>query len=470
MSRTEKYYYFNRSIISNYIDIENLGENEKPMYVNSNEMADSVAAILPKSKWITKLKKGFCKGLTFLKRTCFMKTMKPNGIPIKLKDFYTNLKTILAHTIDIFFYYLDVVKDAVVLYLFYGGLGDEKDNFREQLLLGLLVTTILPIVINGLYIAFYHSCFIFKEESTRWYHRAVCIFLFPLLPGFIIFRKNEISTDIETLIELTVSKCKKRETSMTSLTKEIQQVHSYLAKKKLLENLTLEIKTVEISLENTIQSSLQLVFAFLTLSKTQAEPPFTVFAGGQEKQLLYLSSAWAILKHALVCIKAEVGQKYVKLASKVLLGVKGLLFSTARIIAIVVFFTPLLGLFDVLAHWKREQIPFSQSYFPNNTFPYTIGADLSYLNFNLIERGNFSMQKRPDASLYSGNRNMWILFLGFVYCAGLIFLFVLKMWSSTKFNKEVKNGKLSKPIIHIFGMMNMSLLYSDFDEENKVYF
>ena len=85
--------------------------------------------------------------------------------------------------------------------------------------------------------------------------------------------------DMQTVIEKTITKCKNSKFLATSLAKEIQQVHSNLAKKTFLENLVLEMKALDISLENTIQSSLQLVFAFLILSTTQAEPPLSVFAG-----------------------------------------------------------------------------------------------------------------------------------------------------------------------------------------------
>ena len=463
-----------------------MGENERFMYDDSDEMKNVIDAVLPKNKCISKARKCFFGCLNYLKHAffCYLKAIgellkkrcrsngEPSWISLQVKNFVSKaLPNYITHSKDILFYYLDVLKDSIVLYEFYRALEDPTkiQDFRVQLLLALVATTLLPLVINGLYIVTYHSRVIFNETEICWYHRIVGLLLFPFLPGIIIYRKNEIDLDMNTVFEETIAKCKNSKFQASSLAKEIQQVHSNLAKKKFLENLVLEMKALEISLENTIQSSIQLVFAFLILSTTQAEPPLTVFAGETEKHWLYISSVWAILIHALVCVKAEVGQKYVKLVSKVLIGVKGLLFSTTRIMAIVTFLTPIMGLFDILAHWKREQVPFEEKVFPRN-FPYTVGTTLLYKDFTEIERGNYTDYnvKLPVPSLYSGDRNLWILFLGLVHCAGLIFLIFVKMCTSAKFNFEVRNGKLTKPILHIFGMLNMSLLYSDFEEETKV--
>ena len=46
-----------------------------------------------------------------------------------------------------------------------------------------------------------------------------------------------------------------------------------------------------------------------------------------------------------------------------LLVFTGALFSTLRkVLSIVVFFTPSMGLFSLLHHWQAEQIPFTSSF------------------------------------------------------------------------------------------------------------
>ena len=54
----------------------------------------------------------------------------------------------------------------------------------------------------------------------------------------------------------------------------------------------------------------------------------------------------------------QVHKGFFPLASEISVWIWGLFGALRRILAMVSFFIPFLGLFDVLQHWKAEQLPF----------------------------------------------------------------------------------------------------------------
>ena len=54
----------------------------------------------------------------------------------------------------------------------------------------------------------------------------------------------------------------------------------------------------------------------------------------------------------------QIHKGFFPLASEITVWTWGLLGALRRILAMVSFFIPFLGLLDVLQHWKAEQIPF----------------------------------------------------------------------------------------------------------------
>ena len=54
----------------------------------------------------------------------------------------------------------------------------------------------------------------------------------------------------------------------------------------------------------------------------------------------------------------QVHKGFFPLASEITVWFWGLFGTLRRILAMVTYFIPFLGLFDVLHHWKAEQIPF----------------------------------------------------------------------------------------------------------------
>ena len=75
--------------------------------------------------------------------------------------------------------------------------------------------------------------------------------------------------------------------------------------------------------------------------------------------ILYLSISWSMLSCVKLHLKfIRVNKEFFPFTPKITVWTWGLFGTLRRILSIVAFFTPYLGLFDILHHWKAELIPF----------------------------------------------------------------------------------------------------------------
>ena len=74
---------------------------------------------------------------------------------------------------------------------------------------------------------------------------------------------------------------------------------------------------------------------------------------------LGLSIGWSMRSCIGLHLKAiSVDKGFFPMKSKIVVWIWGLFGTLHRILAMVAFFIPFFGLFDVLFHWRTEQIPF----------------------------------------------------------------------------------------------------------------
>ena len=139
-------------------------------------------------------------------------------------------------------------------------------------------------------------------------------------------------------------------------------------------------------------------------------------------------------------IKTE--KHFVPATSKFFIILWGLFSSTRRIISVVCFFVPSMGLFNILYHHRAEQLPFTVWKRYNKTQEDKIALfDLqkTYL-WGDIDRWDYSTQTKgtpPHYSEYSGLslQQTFCLFFGLT-AAQFIATFIVKICTSTEFLKK----------------------------------
>ena len=335
-----------------------------------------------------------------------------------------NLKYALLVTLSVVGWYMDFIKDILIatdLSFLYKSFWD----FKSQIVLILWVTVFLSQTITGIYILV-----IFWTKPSQIFGigvngfsprqkilaRVVFCLLAPVSPAVLIYvnksrerklRQNE--KDLMLMDELNISE-------RISLFKVRQQL---LKDKDQLEKLLRMAYKIDNVLENTPQLLIQLLIVLMSISLIQL-PGVTgsqaVFDDHVEGNFLsatffYFSIGWSLQSICFGHITTHImRKKYVPDLGKLLTFLLFFVACTARIIAIVFFFSPALGIFNVM-------------------LPYSIDRTTTYSHDVTQIIGEEKLQEMADISWYylgSGKAKNVILTFSFFPFIHLILMLILR--------------------------------------------
>lgn len=222
------------------------------------------------------------------------------------------------------------------------------------------------------------------------------------------------------------------------------------------------------------QTSGQILLVLLARTSTQTTHGLEKIFGSKDQwnndlALLVLSIIWSIKTlFTLHLTSVSLEKLYFPLKSKISLFAWTLFCMSKRILVLVMFFTPSLGLFDLLYHWKAEQIPFSvsqKSRWREGLLDQS--SDLHLHNktpvlWSHIDRWNYSGEfdggvrpGPPDYSLYTGLSlgHYFFLFLAVLalhtLCVAIIKLILVKDFRRAslleKFSHALQNVSMPQP-------------------------
>ena len=160
----------------------------------------------------------------------------------------------------------------------------------------------------------------------------------------------------------------------------------------------------------------------------------------------------------------KVEKTHLGFTSAIFLIIIAFFASSARILAIISYFTPFFGLFDLLHHHKAEQIPFSLSkegkYGPNDTL---VLYNSTSVRWGLIDTWDYSDEDNPTPPSYTTYTLLslaesfmifWLLVL-----LHLLAVFFVKIIRSEKFQQADKLDKF----LHCMENLNIAYPFQDFD-------
>ena len=153
--------------------------------------------------------------------------------------------------------------------------------------------------------------------------------------------------------------------------------------------------------------------------------------------------AFSILVSIKTCVLSRYKQVnfskegFLPAVGQILLILSSLASILARVGSILLYFTPSLGLLDLMHHWKQEKT----RYRPKSAGgPYEEGGNLTWYNVSIpwddIERNKTLQQLAPDTnySIYTGLAIKWLyaILIGGIFIH-LILVYVLKHNTSSHF-------------------------------------
>ena len=255
-----------------------------------------------------------------------------------------------------------------------------------------------------------------------------------------------------------------------------------MEKKKTISVELAKFTKVDLGIELISQISLQLLLVLLNKTKTKTTGGLEVLFeqtnsfGLKGSTLIILTTLWSFKTCILLQRKVMKTEKgFLPFTSTLVIVFWSAVAAARRIMAIIVWFLPSLGLFSILIHWKAEQIPFAvrMEAFQDNIMT---SGDIIELNdmrrivpWTDIDRWDYNSTNPesnggPNYSLYTG------LALGesFGVFLTLTTLQILTITIVKVLNiKNIKKERTFDVFTHILENLNFPFPYKDWDVENQ---
>ena len=216
------------------------------------------------------------------------------------------------------------------------------------------------------------------------------------------------------------------------------------------------MEKLELGLETIYQLSLQLVLLLNAVSETRTNHGLNVVFGTEENTssfklaLLALSIMWSCVSCSLSHLKGlMVHRDHFPALSKLVAGLFALISILKRVLCIILYFTPAMGLFSLLRHLQAEQTAFTDNmlHFANDNNGTIQFSNISIL-WETIDRWNRKTNEPPNYTLYTGLSLQYYFFIFMSITMSQLFTIfgVKRQWSDSFSRSNILNK-----IIHCLG-------------------
>ena len=369
------------------------------------------------------------------------------------------------------FSYIDLTKDVfitVTVLVLIGGpqtLIDSPTAFPSVVVMLLIASIILPLLLSSLQLARDRPEIIYGEgfyTQSRWRQnlgRIGIVLMAYINPALLIsaYESNQEKLKFQDLKDMQYEKIKK-------IGEEGEKIlRSYV-----------KFIRIELGVEVIFQIAGQIILLLQSRTSSSTVTGLEAIFGKSESDsidvdvLISLSILWSSKTIVTRNLKAaEVEKTHLRFFSKVFLVLISLFSSCPRLLSIVCFFTPFLGLFSLLNHYKLEQIPFTPSKegklkpydvmtFGNKTF--TWGEIDRWIFDNDTDPGTPPGYNRYTLFTLAESVQLFLIVIFLQFLA----VYMVKVMTSKKFREADKLEKL----IHVTENMSIAYPMEDFDVLN----
>ena len=312
----------------------------------------------------------------------------------KTKRFFSALdvlRIIPTNMVPPFMYLVDIIKDSLQLSILLMSIGGIKNMIQNptsfsSVIIGCnFLTIIVPIVVSGT----------IKQGKVE---RST----FKRLSTFLVDMITSVLVPIKLHYDLVVAKCvreKLLESKLTSLITHFEENESII---KRLEGKKCQHIRLQQGLETIYQLTLNLLLIFYGISTTKTSQGLSaLFESDNNINIIGISmSATLVITintvlNFLSFIYANINgirgnSWYFPITSQLILALAITCSCVSRIMSIVLYFSPTLGLFELLQHLKAEQFGFRMfGLYPSYDQPPYIGPVLNMSDISAIQRGHF---------------------------------------------------------------------------------
>ena len=368
--------------------------------------------------------------------------------------------------------YIDLLKDLsfnISIFMLIGGLNTiifYPTKFASIIVVYLLCSICVPLLLSTVHLAIENPGMIFGEIETgnlSAFRRKVYRVLVMVISIF-----NPILL-LDTYEQNKILKKRRAEAKDPSALKVFQQ-------SKKIQIQLVKFHKIELATEAFAQIPVQILLLFLSKTSTPTTGGLeTVF---EESSFLWIDniyiSLWvSILWSIYTCvelhlkeIKTEKG--HLPFSSKLIVFVWGFFATVRRVTAIVSFFIPSMGLFNILHHWQAEQVPFQPRLSYSKQFNVTDNDKIALFNmsqtvyWNELDNWSYNgtIYTPPHYSNYSG-MTLGHMFISFFILTSVQFFVIFIVKKNTV--KDFKKDTGLNQFIHILENVNIPIPYRDWD-------
>ena len=251
--------------------------------------------------------------------------------------------------------------------------------------------------------------------------------------------------------------------------KKYEEIKNIRKRGEVIQKIYIQFIKTELAIETIFQIAGQIL---LLLQSRTSSPTVsgleTVFGKSSNSfvsadVLIILSIAWSMKTVVTLNLKAaDVEKTHLRFKTKVCLILTSLLSSSARLLSIISFFTPFIGLFSLLNHHKAEQIPFGPSKTGELKPDDQITIDNRTFTWGKVDRWTFEndTETAPEYNLYT----YFTLGQSFAIFSCLVFLqfiavFTVKLTRVKKF----RQANILNKFIHSTDNLTIASPFEDFD-------
>ena len=374
----------------------------------------------------------------------------------------------------------DLAKDTVVtisLLIIVGGpsaIYHFPTNFSSVVVMCFAATIILPMWMSSLQLAINNPYLIFHfmGKSAKRIKKIVMIFFCifsPINPILLIFNHQEAKEN---------ARIRAKQYSDTDNASE------HFENCKMIKTDLVEFLKLDLGLEVVYQVSLQIILLLLTQTKTPTVAGLESFFAQDSylglplkpETILIISVTWSLKTCIFLHLKTiRVEKGFFAFTSKAAVFTWALFSTLRKVLSIVVFFTPSMGLFSLLHHWQAEQIPFTSSFriieeykkSPSQIPQFDI-IDLynmtETVHWTDLDRWSYEDPKHPTPPHYSiytvlTLQHTFIAFWG-IFLLQILILLLVKTFTSTEF---AENKDYFSKFAHLIQNTNFPFPYKDWD-------
>merc|ERR1719232_1932275 len=223
---------------------------------------------------------------------------------------------------------------------------------------------------------------------------------------------------------------------------------------------------VDLGLEVTFQLVGQILFLLLSSTTTATTGGLEQMFKKTSDALLALSIVLSIKSIYFVSLKViTILKTFLPFTTKFFLMLWIMVSSSARVMSLVFFFIPSLGLFSILGHWKLEQTPYSEEIkarFENNNTVYLYNSEP--VAWTDLSRHSNTSDSGPDYTVYTYfNLQEYFFSFWILWVLHIIVNALAKSLCSEDFRTNGSSSLLFK-LVHCVENTNIPTVWVDWDE------